>query len=239
MAPDGTVTMRWVPSGSQDLFAHADYTVAGVLPAIAARRRLNRGFEAIGVSDDGTRLYLAFQSPLAHPDTDAFRHARHVRVWTLDTATGAVLAQHLYPLDAPKSFRRDAALHDIDRSDIKVSELTVIAPDRLLVLERCSRTTKLYTVDLAASPPVDPAHLDDATRPTLEELSADGKLAHDVAVLTKTLVLDTDDLPHIDADLEGLVLLSPRTLLLVNDNDFGVAGVATRFWRIELPRDVE
>jgi hypothetical protein len=32
-----------------------------------------------------------------------------------------------------------------------------------------------------------------------------------------------------------LTLLSPATLLLVNDNDFGVDDVATRFWRIDLP----
>jgi hypothetical protein len=35
--------------------------------------------------------------------------ARHVRLWTLDAETGALLAQYAYPLDEPASFRRDMA----------------------------------------------------------------------------------------------------------------------------------
>jgi hypothetical protein len=31
-----------------------------------------------------------------------------------------------------------------------------------------------------------------------------------------------------------MILRSPRTLLLVNDNDFGVEGVETQFWRVML-----
>ena len=37
---------------------------------------------------------------------------------------------------------------------------------------------------------------------------------------------------------EGLAVLGPRTLLLVNDNDFGIEGVRTRFWRVELAEDL-
>ena len=231
LAADGRVMVRWVPRGSEGLFAGADYPVLGVLPAIAARRRLNRGFEAIGLSPDDRWLYLAFQSPLAHPDVLAFERGRHARVWKLDAATGEVVAQHLYPLDRPRDFLRDRALGEVHRSDVKISELAVIGPDRLLMLERVSQTTKLYAVDLSASPPLDRVHLDIATRPTLEERSA-GDIG--MPVLAKTPVLDTDELPRVDADLEGLIQLSPSTLLLVNDNDFGVEGVATRFWRIEL-----
>jgi hypothetical protein len=236
VAADGGVIARWVPSGTESLFAGADYPVLGALPAIAARRQINRGFEALALSEDGAWLYLAFQSPLAHPDEEAHRKARHVRIWKLDTKTGAVTAQYLYPLDAPKTFRRDVALGKVDTSDIKVSELVLLAPDRLLILERASATTKLYAVQL------DPAHataaeqLDDTTHPTIEQLSADG-LIDDLA-LQKTLILDTDDLPEIDPDLEGLVVLSPNTLLLVNDNDFGTEGVQTRFWQVVLPVDL-
>jgi hypothetical protein len=56
--------------------------------------------------------------------------------------------------------------------------------------------------------------------------------------LAKTLVLDSDEAPEICGDLEGAVLLSPRELLLVNDNDFGVEGVGTEFWRVTFDRDV-
>ena len=36
----------------------------------------------------------------------------------------------------------------------------------------------------------------------------------------------------IASDLEGVALLSDRELLLVTDNDFGVEGAETRFYRL-------
>jgi hypothetical protein len=234
--PDGTVGARLVPQGCTEWFADAAYPIRDSLPAITARRRLNRGFEALALSDDGATLYLAFQSPLAHPDVAAHRGARHVRLWALDTATEQVTAQYLYPLDRPSTFLRDSAAGDFDRADVKISELTVLGRNLLLVLERGSLTTKLYLVDFESGPPLDPQHLDPETRPTIEQLSAADAL--DLPVLAKTLIFSTDDFPEIDADLEGMVQLSSRALLLVNDNDFGIEGVATRFWRIDLPFDL-
>jgi hypothetical protein len=233
---DGAVAVRWVPAGCEDLFAGARYPVVGALPAIAVRRRLNRGFEAIALSPDERWLHLAFQSPLSHPDDDAHERARHVRLWRLDAKTGAVAAEWLYPLDGPESFGRDAAAGKVERSDVKVSEVVAVGADRLLVLERVSLTTKLYLVDLDAASALDPAYLDDATRPTVEELSADG--AEGLPVLAKRFVLSSDELTGLGADLEGLAMLSPRSLLIVNDNDFGIEGVPTRFWRVDLPRDL-
>jgi hypothetical protein len=219
-----TVIERWVPHGTEAGFAGADYPVRAVLPAIAVTRRLNRGFEGLALSPGGKRLHLAFQSPLAHPDERAHRRARHARIWTLDAATGAVEAQYLYPFDPPESFVRDEGAK---WRDIKISEIVALADGSLLVLERVSATTKTYRVALTA--PLPPEHLDIATRPTLEELSADGL---DLPVLAKTLILDTGDVPEIGADLEGMVVLSPHDLLLVNDNDFGCEGVSTHFWRV-------
>lgn len=220
---DGVVTRRLLPG------EHS----AG-LPAIAARRQLNRGFEALAISDDERSLYLAFQSPLAHPDEDAHRAARHVRIWRMDLETEAVTAQYVYPLDPPASFARDMALGPFAPSDIKVSELLWQADGSLLVLERGSATTKIYRCSLDAAP-LDASHLEVATRPTLEELSARGG-ADDVPALTKELLFSSDDHPEMSADLEGMAMLAPGELLLVNDSDFGVAGAETVFWRVTLPR---
>ncbi len=231
LAPTGEVRMRWVPQGAERTVADAPYPTAAVLPALGARRHVNRGFEAIALSDDGRRLHLAFQSPLAHPDVQAHAAARHVRLWTLDTANGAVGAQYLYELDEPSSFLRDAAEGPLQRSDVKVSEMTSLGPDRLILLERGSATTKLYLVQLDPDRALPPEHLDAATRPTLEELSAAATL--DLPVLTKHLLLSTDDHPEVSRDLEGMALLDERTLLLVNDNDFGIEDAETVFWRAE------
>lgn len=229
---DGRVVKRLVPEGV--VLEGAAYPVEARLPALAARRQLNRGFEALALSPDGAWLYLAFQSPLAHPDEAAHERARHVRLWRLDAATGALAAEYLYPLDPPDTFRRDGPL---EWSDLKVSELCWAGPDTLLVLERGSKTTKIYRVTLSERFELDSSHLDPATRPTVEQLSArDG--GPGLPVLAKRLLLTTDDAPDIAADLEGMAILSECELLLVNDNDFGVEGAETGFWRVRFDEPV-
>jgi hypothetical protein len=222
---EGRVARRLVPEGVA--LDGAAYPVDACLPAIAARRQLNRGFEAIAVSPDGQWLFLAFQSPLAHPDEEAHELARHVRLWQLDAETGEVAAQYLYPLDPPETFLRDQAKKPLERKDLKVSELCRVGEDELLVLERGSQTTKIYRVAPADDFALSPEHLDPAARPTVEELSARGG---ELPELAKSLLFSSDDAPEVGSDLEGMAILSPSELLLVNDNDFGVEGAETGFW---------
>lgn len=235
---EGSVAVRLVPIGSEHSFAGAAYPVAPVLPAIASARRLNRGFEALAVSPDERSLYVAFQSPLAHPDRAAHERSNHVRIWKLDASSGEIRAEFIYPLDPPSAFKRDLEVGPIEPWDIKVSEALILGTDRLLVLERGSASTKFYSVDLLPQFAVPAAFRELSTRPTIEQMNEDELVAAGIVPLTKTLVFDTDDAPEICADLEGAVLLSPRELLLVNDNDFGVDGVGTEFWRVTFDEDV-
>ena len=228
IGPDGRVSKRLVPEGI--VLDGAAYPVEARLSAIAAKRQLNRGFEAIALSPDGKWLFLAFQSPLAHPDQKAHEQGRHVRLWRLDAATGEVVAQYLYPLDPPHSFRRDQAKKPLERSGLKVSELCRVGGHSLLVLERGSQSTKIYKVTPADDLILPPEHLEESTRPTVEELSAGEDFA--LPVLAKSLLFSSDDAPEVGADLEGMAILSPSELLLVNDNDFGVEGAETGFWRV-------
>lgn len=230
----GKVLARLVPETAK--LDGAGYPIRATLPAIAGKRQLNRGFEAIALSGDEKWLFLAFQSPLAHPDEKTHERASHVRVWRLDAATMEVAAQYLYPLDPPESFRRDRAKGTVERSDLKVSEMVWLAADRLLILERASETTKLYSVELDEAFALPPEHLDIGTRPTVEELSAGGTLS--LPVLRKTLLFNSDDAPEVSADLEGMVILSPTELLLVNDNDFGVEGAHSMFWRLRFDHPI-
>lgn len=232
---DGRVLRRLVPRGMK--LEDASYAVEDLLPALAAKRQLNRGFEAIALSADERWLFLAFQSPLAHPDEAAHEKARHVRLWQMDLSTAEVVAQYLYPLDAPQTFLRDGAKGPLDHKDLKVSELLAIGERMFLVLERGSETTKIYRVELTHPERLPAAHLDPATRPTVEESSGEGD-SFPLPILKKQLFFSTDDAPEIAADLEGMALLSPTQLLLVNDNDFGVEGVETGFWRVTFDRPV-
>ena len=208
---DGTIEFRWIPEGTAQRFVGADYPVIEALPPIAATRRLNRGFEGIALAPDERSLYAAFQSPL---DGEAAMHG--VRLWQLDVRDGRLLGEWRYPFDEPATFLRDCALGPFDWPDLKVCELVCVNEARLLVLERGSATTRLYSVTLDAK------QTSSAAPP----------------LLVKSLLLNSDEHPEIGVDIEGVALLSPRTLLLVNDNDFGVEGVTTKFWRVELPADV-
>jgi hypothetical protein len=236
VAPSGRVVRRWVPRGTEPYLAGAQYPVEGVLPKIAARRRLNRGFESLAVSPDERWLYAAFQSALAHPDDNAFERARTARIWKLDADTGEVVAQYLYPFDQPDTFARDRP--GSRRSDLKLCEAVAVATDRLLVLERISRTAKVYVVDLSPACETPPEHLRRRTAPSLEQMNRAALRAAGVRLLKKTLLFSTDDAPEIAADLEGMAVLSPTDLLLVNDNDFGVEGARTSFWRVRFKAPV-
>lgn len=70
----------------------------------------------------------------------------------------------------------------------------------------------------------------------LERIAHSAKLyAVDLARLPeKQLLFSTDDHPEIGSDLEGMALVSPTEILLASDNDFGVEGATTAFWRVRL-----
>jgi Esterase-like activity of phytase len=234
----GRVNMRWVPIGMGHCFAGASYSVVEALPALASARKLNRGFESIAISPDGAIIYVAFQSPLAHPDRTAHERSRHVRIWALDGATGALKAEYIYPLDDPDTFLRDAGWGKVGRDDIKVSEIVLTPDGDLLVLERITQSTKIYRVALTRHKAAPAALSQSDTRPTLEQMSRKEVGRAQLPTLSKALVISTDDYPEISPDLEGMLLLSPNQLLLSNDSDFGIEGAQTQFWLVELDKSL-
>lgn len=231
---EGRVLTRWVPKGQRHCFMGANYPIEEKLPSLASARKLNRGFESVSATPDGSRIIVAFQSPLAHPDRQAHEQSRHVRIWELDGISGALVREYVYPLDDPHTFRRDVAAGEVGRDDVKVSEIQLIDSWSMMVLERVSLTTKIYRVTLNPETLVAASLADRAARPTLEQMSARELRDAGVPLLSKTLILSTDDHPEICGDLEGMIILDRNTLLLANDSDFGIEGAQTQFWLIPL-----
>ncbi|MEI2387618.1 esterase-like activity of phytase family protein [Breoghania sp. JC706] len=236
VAADGKVLERLVPAGLESDYAGADYPVKGALPAILMKRKLNRGIEGLSASPDGSTLYFSIQSPLANPDNAAYKKSRTVRIFKFDPKSEKVLGEYAYPLDEPATFKADSAKKTPKQSSVKVSELTALGHDQLLVLERISRTTKLYKVDLAAANPVPTTFDDAALSPSLEQLAPKDLAAAGVAVLSKTLVLDSDDLPGMPEKIEGVAVMDPSTLILTTDNDFGIAGADSAIVKVHLDK---
>jgi Esterase-like activity of phytase len=225
--PDGMTEARHVPLGTARYFAGSGIPIVESLPALALSRKLNRGFEALALSPDGSLLYAAFQSPLSHPDRAAHEAGDVVRLWALDAQSGTLIAEYAYPLGRPKDFHRDRAEGKVRPDDIKVSELTMLDDGSLLVLERVTLSTHIYRVRPQPDYALDPEWRDPARRPTLEQVGAAG-----VPALVKQLVFSTDDHPEVGGDLEGMILLAPDQLLLASDSDYGTEGAETGFWRV-------
>jgi hypothetical protein len=220
---DGKMTARHVPQGMETDYAAAPYDVIGSLPAILAKREGNRGIEGLAVSPDERFLYFIMQNPLANPDSAAFRQARNARLFKIERATMKVVGEFVYVLDDPQSFRRDPSSKP---SDPRISELMGIGLDRLIVLERTEKTTKLHEVQLSGSTDIFGSRWDEAsTQPTLEQSDA-GKV--DIVPLSKVLRLDTSDLPQVVGKTEGMTLLGDGALFLINDDDFGITGARTQ-----------
>ncbi|OYU70397.1 MAG: hypothetical protein CFE28_10590 [Alphaproteobacteria bacterium PA2] len=226
---DGVVERRLIPMGGMAMFEGSPVPVVEALPALALARKLNRGFEGVTLSADGAVLYVAFQSPLAHPDRTAHDEGQIVRLWALDPLSGALIGEHAYQLDPPESFVRDIEAGPVERSDIKVSELTALPDGGLLVLERVTHSTHIYRVRPGPETALSPIWSDPEHRPTLEQAGQDG-----FAILDKELVLSTDVETAICGDLEGMILIGPHDLLLASDSDYGIEGGETEFWQVRL-----
>ncbi len=234
VAADGTVLDRLVPEGIEGDYADASYPVHGKLPSIIMKRPLNRGIESLAVSPDEKSLYFVMQSPLANPDQDAYKKSRTVRLFKFDIASQKVAGEFVYEMDTPESFVADNAKKPAKQNDVKISEMVATGADQLLVLERISKTTKLYKVDLSRGATV-PASFDDmATTPSLEQLKADELATNKVVPLEKSLTFNSDDHKDMPSKIEGVALINPTTLLLATDNDFGIAGDKTSFVKVVL-----
>ncbi len=238
VSADGTITKRHVPVGLEGELTGADYEVVGTLPALIAKRALNRGIENVALSADGAYLYVLMQNPLAHPDNDAYKASANTRLWKIDRATSQVAGEFVYTLDDATSFRADNKKEAQKQNAVRLSEMVAVGEDRLLVLERISKTTKIYLVDLKSGSALDQAYDDAATSPSLEQLSAADLEAKGIKPLVKTLVLDSDDVDNMPKKIEAMAVMSPTEMIVLSDSDFGIEGDETGIRRLTFSEPV-
>ena len=98
----GKVLKRYGPEGLK--LDATDYPVAGVLPAIYVKRKINRGFEGLALSSDERTLYLALQSPLLNPDRKTGDASHNTRIIVFDIAGEKVTAEYVYQFDVSTQF---------------------------------------------------------------------------------------------------------------------------------------
>ncbi|MCP4396458.1 MAG: esterase-like activity of phytase family protein [bacterium] len=236
VAGDGRIIKRFIPQGEENNLADAGYEVSGALPAVLMKRKANRGIESLAVSPDEHFLYFSMQSPLANPDAAAYKKSRHVRLMKFDIASEKIVGEYLYELSTPETFAADNAKKARKQKDVKVNSVLVAGPDRLLILERISKTHKLFEVNLANATDISAVYDDPALSPTLEESSAAEVAAKGVKPVSKRFILDTDDYEGLPSKIEGVALADNKTLIMLNDSDFGLDGAANVIVRIEFAK---
>lgn len=234
LTAEGRMVRRIVPIGAvlgdeNDRLAGCD--VVAALPADCLRRADNRGFEGLARSPDGSRLFTMLQSPPEQEAGAAEEEKVDVPLLVLDPAEGLPLAEYRYRMG-----ESEEAVSDVIAADGKISALAATGNDTLLVLEQSATASRLYEVDLRTGIDHLAARLGNAprrasprqSRTVAKRLVAD--LAPLAPLFNQELNRGASGAPEKLSDLkfEGLALLAPGVVALINDNDFDMdaAGAA-------------
>jgi hypothetical protein len=222
VAPNGAVMQRVRPGDG--------------LPLIIKKHVPNRGCEGIAMTPNG-KIYTVVQSGMANSyantasaNKNASEKTELLRLVEYDPATGQS-RMFAYMMD---SYPNSGS--NIRRKDIKIGDMAALNDNELLLIEHAQRGSGnakfIYKVSLVGATPITSEVFE--TSPgvfkTLEELSrAEVSSIANITPVTKTLVLDMFNAGAgnpawpVDADKpEGLAVVDASTLVVGNDNDFGV-----------------
>ncbi|MCS6779909.1 MAG: esterase-like activity of phytase family protein [Geminicoccaceae bacterium] len=227
VAADGKVLRRLVPAGSEADFAEAGYPVEGKLPPILTKRQLNRGIESVALGPDERFLWFILQNPLANPDAKAYQAARNTRLFQYDRREDRLVGEYVYELTPMAEFKGEESKA---QSTARISELLALDAERFLLVDRTERTTKIVLIDTRGATNILGSKWDDpATTPTLEQT---GLAEAGIVPVTKKLVLDSSAHPELPVKIEGMAWFADGSLMLINDDDFGIDGRRTIVARI-------
>ncbi|MCS7000521.1 MAG: esterase-like activity of phytase family protein [Candidatus Kapabacteria bacterium] len=217
----GVLLARYVPIGTAAAVGAAPGTFGQeVFPAVYARRRPNRGFEAIAV--EGNKLYLFVQSPLDNPNstTNAIsRNSSIVRILEFDYTTATVTGEYLLPL---------LQLRSADLVD-KIGDAVALGNGQFLVAIRDSRQGRqskklLYEVNIRTATNTLTAPVNLPSGATFESLGIQGLINQGIRLAACRLVANVATLGFEPEKLEGLARVNDSTFVIINDNDFGVVA---------------
>jgi uncharacterized repeat protein (TIGR01451 family) len=211
-----------------------------ILPEVYAQRRSNRGFEAVAL--EGNKLYAFIQSPIDNPDNagdTASRASRNLRILEFDTVSKTVTGEYVYLLDS--------TLAAGNAKTDKLGDAVALGNGKFALVERDDLATNvsnklIYQIDLAGATNINnPANFTLPAGKTIEQLTATELATAKITPVSKSLIANAAQLGYTGVEkLEGLALVAPNTLALINDNDFNVAGgnVPSRLGLLELPKDL-
>lgn len=126
----------------------------------------------------------------------------------IDLKSKKIKGEYIYELDSWRNFTRDASKKEREQNDVKLSEMASLPNGDIIMLERISASTKFYKISPKEAKVGEP--------------------------LKKTLVFDTDSMDKFPSKIESLIIVSPTSWYLINDNDFGIEGDKTKIIKLDL-----
>lgn len=216
---EGELLNRYIPAGTAALVGEAAGTFGTeTLPEEYINRRSNRGFEAVALDSESGILYAFIQTPLANPDRAASDESDVIRILGIDTATGEPVAEYVYLLE-------DAAVGEGGRVD-KIGDAVYAGEGKFFVIERdaaVDATGKKFIFEINLKGATNVLGLDVFGDETLEQQTADDLAAFGIQAVNKIKVTNLPSLGYLADKPEGLALLPDGSLVVLNDNDFGLA----------------
>ncbi|WP_244329313.1 5'/3'-nucleotidase SurE [Tolypothrix sp. PCC 7910] len=206
-----------------------------ILPEVYAQRRNNRGFEAVAL--EGSKLYAFIQSPIDNPDNGSdtvSKASRNLRILEFDINSKQVTGEYLYLLEG------------LPATD-KIGDAVSLGKGKFAVVERDDNGTSagnklIYQIDLKGATNINnPAKFKLPDGKTIEQLTPAELATAKITPVSKSLIANAAQLGYTGVEkLEGLALVAPNTLALINDNDFNVTGKtpAERLGILELPNNI-
>lgn len=229
----GRVTVRYVPKGL-DLPGRR-YPTRAILPRILGQRRKNKGFESLALSNDGHTGFVLTQAPLGEGSRlEGSRLTRIIRIDRFDSPEEARVSGQFAVLHS-----RASEFPGTRQDKISYSSAAWVSKKRLLLLERGGTRMRLILVDLHGATNL--SRRRGAKRLGPEHLEVDGSLEKaGIRPAQTQVVFDSAQSPTLEAvgieKFEGLAIVDATTVVVSNDNDFGIrdANDTTRVFRLHL-----
>ncbi|WP_152393123.1 esterase-like activity of phytase family protein [Paenibacillus guangzhouensis] len=240
---DGTIIERIVPQGWAAQVQTPLVPARKKLPAVYNKLRQNRGAESVGITPDGKYMFMAMQNALRNPDK-AMDNSRQVRIIKFDLATLHPVAEYVYVLEDASPYT------GLAQGDIVLSDMVAINENTLLIDERDkfsgdkAQLKRIFEVDLSDATNV-LGKYDDASLAgqTLEQMSQQDLKAQAILPVSKRTVLDAVEFKFPYEKIEGVSLVNGNTLVIINDNDFGIDSTTpangTELWTFKLPYTIK
>jgi Esterase-like activity of phytase/Bacterial Ig domain len=223
----------------------------GALPKELSLRSPNQGMEGLTITPDGSTLVGVMQSALQTPGlVGTARSVPITRIVTINLANRGDVHEYLYPLANPQQTK-------VGVSEITAVSNTTFLIDEHDGAPQPNGNKKIYVADISGATDVGPhstvpgasyqadaggllvngVPIETFVGVSTDAVAVDKLKAAGITVATKSLKLDLGDLLRsLSADgdffghdkIEGL--LTPdggKTLIIANDSDFGLAGLAS------------